>query len=109
MKQRLSQLKERHEASVRVVESERDLRLIVSRLEDFAEKVSEGLDQLDRAGRPDIVRALVKRIDIERGEIEIVFRVPPPNAGGSSPVGKPLSNRQHCTAVHRPTLGMAVA
>ena len=48
MKQRLSQLDERHEAAVQAAEGERDLCLVISRLEDFAAKVSEGLDKLDR-------------------------------------------------------------
>jgi site-specific DNA recombinase len=47
MKQRMSQLKERSEAAVRTAERERDIRLVVSRLEDFSAKVSDGLDRLD--------------------------------------------------------------
>jgi site-specific DNA recombinase len=52
-------------------------------LEDFAAKLSEGLDKLDRDGQRDIIRAFVKRIDVDSGGIEIIFRVPPSNA----PVG----------------------
>jgi hypothetical protein len=49
-------------------------------LEDFAAKVSGGLDKLDRPGQRDIIRALVKRIEVGNDGIEIIFRVPPPNA-----------------------------
>jgi site-specific DNA recombinase len=108
MKQRLSQLKERHEAAVRAAESERDICLVISRLEDFAEKVSEDLDQLGRAGQREIIRALVKRIDVEHGGIEIVFRVPPPNEpGGPGSSAKIPPNRQHCTAVRGANLRLA--
>ena len=105
MKQRLSQLEERHEAAARAAESERDLCLVISRLEDFAAKVSDGLDKLDRAGQRDIIRALVKRIEVGNDEIEIIFRVPPPNA----PVRPtaPAKTRpawQQCTAVRREDL-----
>jgi site-specific DNA recombinase len=108
MKQRLSQLEERHEAAVRAAESERDLCLVISRLEDFAAKVSDGLDKLDRAGQRDIIRALVKRIEVGNDGIEIIFRVPPPNA----PVRPtaPAKTRpawQQCTAVRRTDLRLA--
>jgi len=100
MKQRLSQLAERHEAAVRAAQGERDLCLVISHLEGFAAKVSEGLERLDRVGQREIIRALVKRIDVDNGEIEIIFRVPPPDA----PVrpGSPARDRpswQQCTAV----------
>ncbi len=106
MKQRLSQLRERQEAAVRAAESERELSLVISRLEDFAAKVSEGLDKLDRLGQRDIIRTLIKRIEVDSDGIEIVFRVPPPNApvGPASPTKAP-PGWQQCTAVHDPTFG----
>jgi site-specific DNA recombinase len=108
MKQRMSQLQERLDAAVRTAERERDIRLVVSRLEDFAVKVSDGLDRLDRAGQREIVRAMVKRIDVEREEVEIVFRVPPPNLpGGPGRSGRVESGRQHCTAVRGENIRLA--
>jgi site-specific DNA recombinase len=104
MKQRMSQLKERCEAAVQATEHERDIRLVVSRLEDFATKVSDGLYRLDRAGQREIIRAMVKRIDIEQGELEIVFRVPPPHVPSDpdpSARGKGTPSWQHCTPVRR--------
>lgn len=50
MKQRMSQLRERFEAAVRTAERERDIRLVVSRLEDFAVKVSGQSPELLTAG-----------------------------------------------------------
>jgi site-specific DNA recombinase len=99
MKQRLSRLEDQHGAAVQAAQGERDLCLVISRLEDFAAKVSEGLDRLSRAEQRDIVRALVKRIEMDSGEIEIIFRVPPPNApvGPGSPSTGPTW--QQCTAV----------
>jgi site-specific DNA recombinase len=102
MKQRMSQLTERFEAAVKIADRDRDIQLVVSRLEDFAVKVSDGLDKLDRVGQREIIRAMVKRIDVQREDVEIVFRVPPPNApGGPGPSGKVVHGRQHCTAVRR--------
>lgn len=79
LKQRLSQLQERHRAAVEVAESERDLSLLISRLEDFAAKVTAGLACLDRTGMRQIIRSVVRRVEIDDGNIEIIFRVPPPD------------------------------
>jgi site-specific DNA recombinase len=107
IKQRLSHLNERHEAAVHAAEGERDLCLVINRLEDFAAKVSEGLYNLDRDGQRDIIRALVKRIDVDSGGIEIIFRVPPSNApvGPGSPA-KARPTWQQCTAVRRTHIRM---
>jgi site-specific DNA recombinase len=98
----LSQLSERHEAAAQAAERERDLRLVISRLEDFAAKVSEGLDNLNRVGQRDIIRALVKRIEVDSAAIEIIFRVPTPNApvGPATPANTGPAWRQ-CTAGRR--------
>ena len=107
MKRRLSHLQERHEAAVRAAESERDLCLVISRLEDFAAKVSEGLAKLDRSRQREIIRALVRRIEVDGAAIEIIFRVPPTNAPGS-PTSPEHSRAtwQQCTAVRRKNTGM---
>ena len=57
-----------------MAESERDLLLVISRLEDFSAKVSNGLDGLDPHGMRDIIRGLVRRIEIDHDSID--SRVP---------------------------------
>jgi site-specific DNA recombinase len=101
LKQRLSQLQERYQAAVAVIEIERDLSLVISRLEDFSAKVTKGLDDLDRAAMQAIVRTLVRRIEIGDSHIEVIFRVPsldgPPGASPANTDG----SWQHCTGVRR--------
>jgi site-specific DNA recombinase len=107
LKQRLSQLQERHRAALEAAEVERDLSLVISRLEDFSAKVATRLDDLDRAGMQDIIRILVRRIEIDDAHIEVIFRVPPPDEPSKrSPTGK-SANWQHCTGVRRATLRLA--
>ena len=98
LKQRLSQLQERHQAALAATETERELALVVSRLEDFAAKVTKGLDQLDRYGMRDIIRTMVRRIEIDQNHVEVVFRVPPSNASPNptSPT-QTTGPWQHCT------------
>ena len=99
LKQRLSVLQERHQAGRDAIESERDLSLVISRLDDFSAKVIKGLDDLDRAGMQTIIRTLVRRIEIDDNHIEVVFRVPP--SGGPTGSTPPQDGQtwQRCTDV----------
>ena len=105
LKQRMSQLQERHQAAREAAETERDLALVISRLEDFSAKVTTGLDHLDRFGMQDIIRTVVRRIEIDDSRIEVVFRVPSPDGppGPRSPT-KTTGSWQHCTGVGRTNL-----
>jgi hypothetical protein len=73
-----------HQAALETAEIERDLSLVISRLEDFSAKVKKRLDDLDRSNMQDIIRNLVRRIEIDESHIEVIFRVPPPD-GPSTP------------------------
>ena len=101
LKQRLSQLEERRQAAEDAAGLERDLSLIISRMEDFAEKVVKGLDNLDCDGKREIVRTVVRRIEIDQNNVEVIFRVPP-NGGSPEPGALNMSRAlQHCTDVRR--------
>lgn len=54
-----------------------ELRLIIGRLEDFAAKVKAGLDEADWATRRELIRTLVRRVEIDRDQVNVVFRVTP--------------------------------
>ena len=100
LKQRVSQLQERRQAALAAAETERELALVVSRLEDFAAKVTKGLDQLDRIGMRDIIRTVVRRIEIDQNRVEVIFRVPSPNgpSDSKSPT-QATGSWKHCTGV----------
>jgi site-specific DNA recombinase len=100
LKQRMSQLQERYQEARDAAEVERNLSLVISRLEDFSAKVTNGLDGLDRSGMRDVIRILVRRIEIDDGHIEVVFRVPSPE-GSRSPPTNESGSWQHCTGVGR--------
>jgi site-specific DNA recombinase len=82
LKLRRSQLQDQQRAAVTAANSERELSLVISRLEDFSAKVTHGLDGLDWLGMREIIHAVVRRVEIDRDSIEVVFRVPP--KGGRS-------------------------
>ena len=101
LKLRMSQLQEQQEAAVEAANAERELSLVISRLDDFSAKVSQGLDRLDGRGMRDIIQTVVRRIQIDHDSVEVVFRVPP--TGGPSGDRRKTASRdtwQHCTDVH---------
>ncbi len=102
LKQRMSQLQERHQAARDAAETEHDLALVISRLEDFSAKVNTSLNNLDRVGMQDIIRIVVRRIEIDESRIEVIFRVPSADgpAGPRTPI-KSTGSWQHCTGVGR--------
>jgi site-specific DNA recombinase len=62
--------------------------------------VITGLDHLDRLGMRDIIRTVVRRIEINDSRIEVVFRVPSPgDPPGSVSSTKMTGSWQHCTSV----------
>lgn len=52
-----------------------NLQMVIGRLEEFSTKVTTGLEQLGWAGRRELIRTLVKRVEIGQDSINVVFRV----------------------------------
>ena len=71
--------------------SQAELQLIIGRLEDFSARVKTNLDEMDFLERRELIRTLVKRVEIDHEHVNVVFRVETP-PDGSGPVG----NLQHC-------------
>ncbi len=54
-----------------------ELRLIVGRLQEFSGRIKSGLDTADWATQRDVIRALVKRIEVAPNQVNLVFRITP--------------------------------
>ena len=69
------------EAESRVEEerqaAEQELRLVIGQLEGFAQRVNEGLGEADWRTRREVIRALVKRVEIDESEVQVVYKVRP--------------------------------
>ena len=50
---------------------------IIGRLEDFASTVHNGLEEADWARKRELIRALVKRVEVAPNEVNVVFRIDP--------------------------------
>jgi site-specific DNA recombinase len=74
-RERLSRLEEERKRTADEESRESELRLVIGQLEEFARRVSEGLREPDWETKREIVRALVKQVGVDEGEIRIVYRV----------------------------------
>ena len=97
---RITQLRERIRAldtqvkqASEEIELQRELRLIIGRLEDFATKVKTGLEQVDWQTQREMIRTLVKRVEIDQDQVNVVFKVEP--TPPTADHGKDCL--QHCT------------
>ena len=86
-KERLQSLEAQASQRRAQAQTQADLQLVIGRLEAFSAKVQGGLEQLDWHGRRDLIRTLVKRVEMDRERIKVVFRVEE-GAFPSTPVGE---------------------
>jgi site-specific DNA recombinase len=77
LKQRAAALATQAQELVDAQALRRELAMIVGRLEEFAGRVEQGLDGADPATRREIIRAVVRRIEVDAGQVRVVFRVGP--------------------------------
>jgi site-specific DNA recombinase len=64
----------------------------IHRLEEFGEKVKDQLDKANWQMRRELIRMLVKRVEIGKEEINVVFRIFP----DSGELGSTEKSSQHC-------------
>jgi site-specific DNA recombinase len=105
LRQRLARLEEQRQQLAEEAALHADLQLIIGRLEDFAAKVHNGLETADWASQRDLIRALVKRVEVARHEVNIVFRIDP-YAGDPDPEKKSL---QLCRRSNQSPVGQSVS
>ncbi len=91
-RERLAKLEDQCRQQVDEANQEVELRLVIGQLEEFAKRVSQELQEPDWETRREIVRALVKKVEIDEQEVRIVYRVSPSPFEG----GPQQGSSQHC-------------
>jgi site-specific DNA recombinase len=76
-RERLAKLEADYRQRISEAAAEAELRLVIGQLEEFARRVSQGLQEPDWATRREVVRTLVKQVEIDEQEVRIVYRVSP--------------------------------
>jgi site-specific DNA recombinase len=89
LRQRLARLEEQRQALADEAAIQGELQLIIGRLEDFTAKLQDGLEAADWTSQRDLIRALVKRVEVARDDVNIVFRIDP-YPGDADPEKKSL-------------------
>jgi site-specific DNA recombinase len=74
-KERLARLEAEAKTQAQEETQRAELRLLIGQLEDFTTRMSEGLEGADWPTRREIIRALVKQIEVTDSEIKIVYKV----------------------------------
>src|SRR5262249_42207036 len=93
MRERMQHLEDQLHLLKKEAEVEAELRLVLGRLETFADHVQAGLHQADFQTRREITRTLGKPVEVDEQQIRVVFRVGPPSPLSSSDDASP--NWQH--------------
>jgi site-specific DNA recombinase len=75
LKQRVTLLEEQAQQLAHEAAQQRELQLIMGQLEDFVARVRGGLATADWFTRRDIIQALVRRVEIDKEQVTVVFRV----------------------------------
>jgi site-specific DNA recombinase len=81
MKQRVIVLEDQLQQLADEAVQQRELRLLIGQLEEFVTKVQRNLATADWKMKREIIRALVRRVEIDKQEVTVVFRVGPDSYG----------------------------
>jgi site-specific DNA recombinase len=108
LKNRLEQIDQQILESRQQGAVQSELFLVINRLEEFAGTVTEKLDTIELETKRRIVLGLVKRVEIHKDEIVVVFRIDPqPGAlasENSNDSDDGVKSMQHCTRRNQPVV-----
>src|SRR5262249_60138687 len=76
-KERLEKLEAEAAQVLAAEDQEQQVQAVLGQLQGFAQRVAEGLEQASWQTRREIIRALVKRVEIDADEVRVVYKVPP--------------------------------
>jgi site-specific DNA recombinase len=77
LRQRIAHLAAQHQQLAEAAALQTDLPLIIGRLEDVAARLHDGLEGADWTRQRELIRALVKRVEVDHDQAHVVFRIEP--------------------------------
>jgi site-specific DNA recombinase len=106
-RERLARLETEAKEQAELEAQERELRLVIGRLQEFAARVAAGLEEASWSTRREIIRALVKRVEVAEGEVRVIYRVSlSPFAESPERGSLPDCRRGDHAPLRRPRLGV---
>ena len=109
MRERLMQIEAQAQQMKDEASLERELTLILGRLDEFAARIKTGLHEADWLTRREIIRALVKRVEIDQEQVRVVFRINPPPPASQLPSEKDAQSLQHCKGRGQPNFSQRLS
>jgi hypothetical protein len=94
-----NQLEDQRQHLADEVAVRRTLCLVIGQLGDFAQRVRDRLAQADWHFRRDLIRLLVKRVEIDHNQVNIVFRVAPTFPAPEETIGREGSVLPDCRGI----------
>ena len=113
IKVRLSTLDKQIEDAQTIENKQYELFLIINHLEEFSQQISHNIEDASFDEKRSIIRAVVKRVEIHRDEVVVIFRVKPtttPSQDGFienerlTTTNREVSFMQDCTRSYNSTL-----
>jgi site-specific DNA recombinase len=74
-RERLMRLETEQQEQRELEMREQDLRLVIGQLQEFAERVKEDLAGAEWSTRRDLIRTLVKQVEVDNQEVRVIYRV----------------------------------
>jgi site-specific DNA recombinase len=105
-KNRLAQLQDEQAKLLTRANEQAELRSVINHIDEFAKQLTDGIEKLDWADKRAVIRALVKRVEIGKEDVRVVYKigqlpfVPGPASGASSQDclwGVDTSKCEHCS------------
>jgi site-specific DNA recombinase len=103
-RQRLEKLQAQTQAQAEEEAQYNELKLVIGGLQDFAARVHEGLQEADWDTRRQMIRTLVKQVEVEKEQVRVVYRVTPPGSE-ETPDRESL---QHCPKRGQPVVDQCI-
>ncbi len=95
MKTRLTVLDEQCKSIIDQQALMKELQLVVTSVELFAEKIHSNLNDIDWDSKRSIIRTLVKRVEIDEKDVNVVFKINPPLSPESGEKNRHSESLQH--------------
>jgi site-specific DNA recombinase len=74
-KERLRRLEAEEKESAQEEGQRAELRLVIGEVQEFTRRMDQGLEEADWATRREIIRALVKQVEVSDEQVRVVYRV----------------------------------
>jgi len=92
-KMRVSRLERERKSLLQSINEQVELGVIIQHLSEFTDQLSEGLESLDWTRKREVIRSLVKRVEIGESDVRVIYKVGPPPFVPGPANGASL---QHC-------------